>query len=70
MLSHRNTMDSNMEHRDSRSVKIHSAVFGSCLIQVSHVLDHNGRSTSEWVSFKLPTEKSKSPEGYPYPEAV
>ena len=63
MLPHRDTVDPNMELGDRGSVKVHSAPFSTCLIQVSYVLDHNSRRTSERISLELLTKESESPKG-------
>ena len=59
MLLQGNTLNSNMELGDGRSVISHSAILGPFLIQVSHVLDYNGRSASERVNLKLFTKVLK-----------
>ena len=63
MLPHGDTVDPNMELGDRGSVKVHSAPFSTCLIQVSYVFDHNGRSTSGRNSLELLTKESESPKG-------
>ena len=45
------------------SVKVHSAPFSTCLIQVSYTLDHNSRRTSERISLEFLTKESESPKG-------
>ena len=42
---------------------IYCCSLSNCLIQVSHVLHHTGRNTSERINLQLLTEESKSPEG-------
>ena len=63
MVPYGDTVDLNMELGDRGSVEVHYAPFRTFLIQVSYVLDHNGRSTSERISLELLTKEPESPEG-------
>ena len=63
MLPHGDTVDPNMELGDGGSAEVHSALFSTYLIQVSYVLDHNSRRTSERINLELLTKESESPKG-------
>lgn len=63
MISQGDTMDPHMELGDGGSVEVHSAPFGTSLIQMSYIFDHHSRRTSNGISVKLITKKPESPKG-------
>ena len=62
MFSYRDALDTNMKLGYGQSVTIHSAILGSFLIQVPHVLYYNGRSTGEGISLEVLTKEPEPPE--------